>query len=113
MTSIGYWQADLAGGATFNPKIWALPPLVLEEVRWILHAENAQQAASPAAQHAAGQASQEMLQNKAVRKHTRLYCTMPVLEATLVCAAGGAKRPGSLFVTVTQGHMAKLAFHSV
>lgn len=88
MRSISYWQADQAGGATFNPKIRALPPLVLKEVHWILHAENAEQAANPAAQHTAGQAGHGVLHNNRVLKHTRLYHKILVLEAMLVCNRG-------------------------
>lgn len=73
MRSISYWQADQAGGATFNPKIWALPPLVLKEVHWILHAENAEQAANPAAQHTAGQAGHgSAAQQQDAQAHTSL-----------------------------------------
>lgn len=113
MRSISYSQADLAGGATFNPKIWAVPPPVLKEVHGFPMQENAQQAANAAARHTAGQASHKVLQNNGVLEHTRLYRKILFLETTLVCVTGGAKLSGSLFVTVTLGQMAKLAFQSV
>lgn len=112
MSSISYSQADLAEGAAFNPKIWAWPPPVLKEGHWVLHAENAQQAANPTAWHTAGQASQEVLQNDSVLKHTHLYHKTLVLEATSFCVTGGAELSGRVFVTVTLGQMAKLAFES-
>lgn len=83
---MSYLQADLAGGATFNPKMWALPSPVLKEAHWILHAENAQQRRQQTLQPDTLQERQA----KEVLKHTRLYHKRLVLEATSVCVNWGS-----------------------